>query len=135
MLKKAKSYKEYPDYHFRILKDFRDGKSMVSVAMTRAEAFTNRHQLYRFFKALGVAALDGDPLADRLSKISKTLIIHVVTSPSTLLIKINPLSAALGDFSPSESPTQEEPSELDPAEIEEIIRGRKKVVDTGEDLC
>ncbi len=130
MVKKPKGYKEYPNYHFAILKDFREGKESVSVDMTRELAYTNRHQLYRFFKALRAAAINGDPVAERLSNLAKNLIIHVTKDPPGLLIRVNPLSVALSDFDPGGEPaTSVETVEIDPEDIERIIRERNKEVD------
>ena len=126
MPRKAKSYKEFPQSHFVILKDFREGKKEVSIGMKISEATSSRHQLYRFFKALRSASLEGDPVAERLFEVARNLTIHVVSEPPQLLVKINPLSVALTGFDPTEEKASgEEPLKIDAAEIENIIKGRK----------
>lgn len=102
-----KTFREYPEYYFKLLENFTtDSKDMV-LDGTWAEAIYVRHDLRRFFIALSTAASE-DPYAARLSNITRDIVLiveppHVAReAPAKLYVKMNPLAKMMMKGNPPE---------------------------------
>ncbi len=93
-----RKYKDYPEAYFTVIEKFSTNGEDTVLDDTYAAVVYTRHDLHRFFKAISLAADEGDTYAAGLGNILRDIVMIIEpphaerTAPAKLIVRLNPMA-------------------------------------------